>query len=282
MVARSVRDAEVPGSNPGTPKDIDAGSLLPKAIPQSGHPGIPKREYMKLRPFTKLSILLLIAGAALGLFLTAQWRAKPSRVTSPILPYTSLRDARDILQDENTNLKKQIADLRNQINKDQDLLKRAKIISSSSFDELEKLKSQIALSPQNGDGAKIILADSSVTPVTTDTIVHAADLRDLINLIWASGATGISINDQRVSASTSIDCIVNTILINNARLSSPFVIVAVGRQDEILKMLNDQNILMDLRRRQKLGVKFEYEPVKNYPLPSYDGSYNVQFSKIIQ
>ena len=171
---------------------------------------------MKLYPFTKLSILLLITGLILGLFLTAQWRAKPSRVTSPILPYTSLRDTRDILQDENNNLKKQITELHKKINENQDLLKKAKVTSSASLDYLEKLKSQIALSPLTGDGVKIILADSNATPATEDTIVHASDLRDLVNLLWANGASGITINDQRFSASTSIDCIVNTILINNA------------------------------------------------------------------
>jgi uncharacterized protein YlxW (UPF0749 family) len=237
---------------------------------------------MKLYPFTKLSILLLITGLILGLFLTAQWRAKPSRVTSPILPYTSLRDTRDILQDENNNLKKQITELHKKINENQDLLKKAKVTSSASLDYLEKLKSQIALSPLTGDGVKIILADSNATPATEDTIVHASDLRDLVNLLWANGASGITINDQRFSASTSIDCIVNTILINNVRLSSPFTIVALGKQDRLLRALNDQNLLIDLRRRQKLGVQFEYEPVKNYTLPAYDGSYSVQFSKILE
>jgi len=236
---------------------------------------------MKIHPFTKLSILLLITGAALGLFLTAQWRAKPSRVISPILPYTSLRDTRDILQKENDSLKNQIGDLQNQITQNQETLKKARVTSTPAFEELDDLKNKIALMAQKGDGIKIDLADSSASPATTETIIHASDLRDLINLLWASGATGISINDQRVSAATSIDCIVNTILINNARLSSPFVIVALGNQNELIKTISDQSNLVDLRRRKNLGVKFDFEPVKDFTLPVYNGSYNIQFSKII-
>ena len=236
----------------------------------------------KFIPFTKLSILLLLTGVAMGLFLTAQWRAKPSRVTSPILPYTSLRDSRDILQRDNKNLKKQITDLQNQINQDQELLKKSRVASSSSIDQLEKIKSQIALTAQKGDGIKITLADSDRSPATTETIVHSSDLRDIINLLWASGANAISINDQRVSESTSIDCIVNTILINNVHLAPPFTIVAIGNQNRMLSSFQDPGILIDLHRRKNLGLKFDYEPIKNFTLPPFNGSYNLQMSKIVE
>ncbi|MCX6807109.1 MAG: DUF881 domain-containing protein [Candidatus Berkelbacteria bacterium] len=235
---------------------------------------------MFIKPFTKLSILLLLVGIALGLFLTAQWRAKPSRVTSPILPYTSLRETREILQSENENLKKQISDLQNQINQDQELVKKAKVTSSSSIDELERLKDQIALTSVKGDGVRIVLADSTSGSATTDSIVHASDLRDIINLLWSSKASAIAINDQRVSASTSIDCIVNTILINNARLTSPFKIEAIGKSSELFKTLTDPNILIDLQRRTKLGLQFEVKTAKNITLPVFNGSYNIQFAKI--
>jgi len=235
---------------------------------------------MSIKPFTKLSILLLITGAALGLFLTAQWRAKPSRVTSPVLPYTSLKGARDILQEENENLKKQISDLQSEINQSQVLLQKSRIISSTSLEDLEKLKKQIALVPLSGEGVTIVLADATVSPATSDTIVHAADLRDLINLLWAAGATGLSINNQRVSAFTSIDCIVNTILINNARLTSPFEINAVGNQKQLLKVLEDPTNLPDIYRRRQLGLKFEIKREQNITIPAFDGSYAIQFAKI--
>jgi len=237
---------------------------------------------MAIKPFTKLSILLLIAGLALGFFLTVQWRTKPSRVTSSILPYTSLRDTRDILQQENVNLKKQISDLQQQITQDQEVLKKDKVASASSLDSLEKLQAQIALTPLKGDGVVVTLADSTSSPATTDSIVHASDLRDLINLLWAQKVSGIAINNQSVSSSTSIDCIVNTVLINNVRLTSPFTISAIGNPEALANVLNDPNVLIDLHHRKQLGLKFEVNPTKNITLPVYDGSYNIQFAKIVE
>jgi uncharacterized protein YlxW (UPF0749 family) len=236
---------------------------------------------MSIRPFTKLSILLLLTGVTLGLFLTSQWRAKPSRITSPLLPYTSLRETQEILQSENTSLKKQIGELQKQITQDQEILKKAKVGSTSSLEELEKLKRLIALTPLKGEGVNITLADSaaSATFATTDTIVHAADLRDLINLLWASGASGIAINNQRISIFTSIDCIVNTILINNSRLTSPFTLAVVGNQKKLLEVLNDPSYLYDLHRRKKLGLIFSVESAKEINLPPFNGSYVIQFAK---
>jgi len=239
-----------------------------------------KRGYIIIQPFTKLSILLLATGVALGLFLTAQWRAKPSRVTSPVLPYTSLIGTRDILQADNKNLKRQISELQNQITQNQNLLEKGRIISSTALEDLAKLKNQVALAPLSGEGITIFLADSAASPATSDTIVHAADLRDLINLLWSAGATGLSINNQRVSAFTSIDCIVNTILINNARLTSPFKIDVVGNQKQLLRILEDPSSLPDIYRRRRLGLKFEIKREQNITIPAFDGSYTIQFAKI--
>lgn len=236
---------------------------------------------MTIKPFTKLSILLLLTGLALGLFLTSQWRAKPSRITSPLLPYTSLKETQEILQSENISLKKQIGELQKQVTQNQEILKRARVGSTSSLEELERLKILIALTSLKGEGVNIALADST-TSATSDTIVHAADLRDLINLLWASGASGIAINNQRISAFTSIDCIVNTILINNSRLTSPFTIAVIGNQKRLVEVLNDPTFLYDLYRRKKLGLIFSVEPAKDLNLPAFDGSYVIQFAKTLE
>jgi len=234
---------------------------------------------MRLKLYGKFFILFL-SGFATGLFLTVQWRTQPSRVTSPILPYTSLRKARDILQAENNTLKEKISLLQNQINQNQLLLKKAKVADAATLEELEHLKERIALTPLSGQGVRIYLADSTSTPATPDTIVHAADLRDLINLLWAAGAKGLAINNQRVSTFTAIDCIVNTILVNNARLTSPFEINAIGDPAQLIKYLADPVNLPDIHRRRKLGLKFEVEKVKEIQLPAFNGSYTIQFAHV--
>jgi len=233
------------------------------------------------RTLNKIAFLLFLTGVVLGLFLTAQWKAKPSRVTSPVIPYTSLRETRDILQAENEELKNQIAGLQNQINQTQGLLKKGRVVSSMTLEQLERLKTEVALTPAVGNGVKIVLADSPTGPASEETIVHAADLRDLMNLLWGSGATAISINNQRISAFTSIDCIVNTILINNVRLTSPFEIKAIGNQNQMLKNLKDEGILSDLHRRKSLGLIFEVSKSNRLELPAYNGSYNISFAEVV-
>lgn len=237
-----------------------------------------KRLHLKIHP--RFSIWLLLLGILVGLFLTAQWRARPTRVVNPLLPYTSLRETWEILQKENEDLKKQIGQLQEKITASSNLLKEGKIVSSSSLEELKNLKEKVGLTPKEGEGILITLADSEGKFASSETIVHASDLRDLINLLWESGAEAISINEERVSANTSIDCIVNTILINNRRFTSPFLIVALGDSFKLKKALEDEDKLPDLYRRKKLGLNFSISPLKELKLPSYNGSYAIEFAKI--
>lgn len=232
---------------------------------------------IQLKNFFQLYILLWLVGVLIGFFLTTQWRAKPSRITSSLLPYTSLREARNILQAENTELKKQISDLHNKINETQAVLKQTKITSASSIDALERLKDKVGLKEKTGPGISIILADSPRIS-SYNAIVHASDLRDLINLLWASGASAIAINNQRISFFTSIDCIVNTILINNVRLTSPFLIQAIGDPKRLKAGI--ESGLIDLHERKKYGLKFEVEQNPRITIPAFNGSYSIQYARI--
>ena len=237
------------------------------------------KESLKQLHLPHLSPFLLLFGILIGVFITAQWKARPSRITNPLLPYSDLRNAQSILQEENTNLNKQISSLRKQIDENQKLLKQSKTVSSTSIEELESLKDKIALVPKSGEGVSVNLADST-TISTYDSIIHAADLRDLINFLWENGATAIAINNKRVSAFTSIDCIVNTILINNARFTPPFLIQAIGDQRKLKGTLDNPSFLWDLKNRRKYGLKFEVESQSRIALPAFDGSYSILFSKV--
>ena len=62
-------------------------------------------------------------------------------------------------------------------------------------------------------------------------LVLADDLRDLVAALWSSGAEAITINGERVVATTSIYGVGSSILVNTAFLSPPYRIEAVGPGD---------------------------------------------------
>ena len=220
--------------------------------------------------------LMAILGVVFGILITAQWRSIPSRVTNPIAPYQSLKETKADLTNEQNNLKNNIKDLQKSIEKIQ---KDSENISltKSEISELQSKKAQAGLTRLNGPGVIVVLDDSKKGAATEDSIIHAADLRDVINLLWGSGAEAISINNQRIVINSAIDCIVNTVLVNDVRLSTPFRIEAIGNRSMMYDRLTSGNFLTNLHQRQRdQGIIFDISTNNDITTPTFDGSFEIK------
>lgn len=215
-----------------------------------------------------LRSLFAIVGIIIGMLIILQSKVIPTRVTDSISPYLSLKDTKDLLYTEQADLKAEVADLQKKINEI-----TGSTASSSDLANLNYKRAQAGLTKLNGPGIIATIDDSKDAPVSEESIVHAADLRDIVNLLWGSTAEGIAINGERVIGTTSIDCIVNTVLINDTRISNPFSIEAIGSIETMSQRLNDQNILTDIHRRANdLGLIFRVEINSDITLPAYSGA----------
>lgn len=234
------------------------------------------KEAFKKTRIVAIRSFLTIIGVAFGVLVTAQWNSVPDRVTNPIAPYTSLKETKDSLYSEQAELKSEIKNLQDSIQK----IQKESLNSSLSSNQLETLKNEKAragLTKLNGPGIILTLDDSKNGATSEDSIVHAADLRDVVNLLWSSGAEAISINGQRVVVNTAIDCIVNTILVNDARIAAPFRIEAIGDQSFMYDNLASQLILSNIHDRQKnQGLVFDLSRNNDITVPVFDGSFDLK------
>lgn len=224
----------------------------------------------------------IIVGFAFGILITAQWRSLPLRVSNPIAPYSSLKETRDELYLEQKQLRQEIADLQNSIAKIQK--DNANVtLSSSELSVLNTKKAQAGLTKINGIGVIISYDDSKTALIpNNESVVHAADLRDTVNLLWQSGAEAISVNSQRIVVGTAIDCIGNTILVNNTRIGNPFRIEAVGDQNLMHDNLTSSAYLAQIHERKKSqGLVFDIEKNNNITVPAFDGSFEVKTEKVL-
>lgn len=234
------------------------------------------KEKLRKGKIVSIRSALAILSVAFGVLITAQFRSIPERVTNPIAPYTSLKETKESLYTEQNQLKDEIKDLQSQIEKIQKDSEET-VLTKNELSELKYKKAQAGLTKLNGSGIILILDDSKSNNITDDSIIHAADIRDIINLLWSSGAEGISINGQRVVVNTAIDCIVNTILVNNSRVSAPFQIEAIGNPDLIYDMLNNTSILSNIHDRKKQkGLIFNLGKNNDITLPRFDGSFEIK------
>lgn len=237
---------------------------------------------LHLEKFNRIAIILLIIGIGIGLLITAQWKTRPSRVSNPVAPYLSLRETRNNLTLEQENLKKEIKDRQSKIEEEQQKLKKYSS-SRAQVEEIEKDRVLVGLTELKDSGVVITMDDSKTGLGTIDSITHAADLRDLVNFLWAQGAQAISINEERIVFPTSIDCIVNTILINSTKTTPPFTLKAIDNSDKIIEALNNENNLKDIHKRVKTeGLIFEVRKEKEITISAYDGSFTIEETKIIK
>lgn len=229
----------------------------------------------------KIHSALFILGIFIGLLLTAQFRVKTNRVLNPLTPYASLRETRDNLELKQQNYKNQIDSLNKEI---VSLQNSSKLVSTDKdrFELWQQLRQEIGLTDYVDEGVIITMSDSEKSQALIDSITHAADLRDIVNLLWLNGAKAISINEERIVYSTSIDCIVNTILINNTKLTSPFVIKAIGDSQNLQNILNDKSRLSELHTRiDEQGLGFDVQKSKNIKLSAFRGSMAIQYARAI-
>lgn len=219
--------------------------------------------------------LVFVLSISFGLLIAAQLRTIPERVDNPIVPYTSLKETRDDLYKEQKQLKTEIETLQKSINEIQQQ-KSETLLTKEDLVQLNSKKAQAGVLKLNGPGVIIKLDDSSNNPSTDESIIHASDLRDLVNYLWENGAEATMINRQRIVVNTAIDCIVNTILINNVRLSDPYQIEAIGNQEQMYNGISTSLLLKNLRNRNKsTGLVFQYFKNNNITIDSFTGSFEI-------
>lgn len=100
--------------------------------------------------------------------------------------------------------------------------------------ELKKNNMLLGLTDVTGEGVVVTLkdndaVDSSKVLDLSYLLVHDGDLLGIVSELKNGGAEAISINGERIVSTSSITCEGNVISINGEKVSSPFVIKAIGK-----------------------------------------------------
>lgn len=224
-------------------------------------------------------------GLGLGLLFAAQLQSQPPR---PPLPSESSRQAASLtiqrLEAEQAELKKQIAQLRAEIASRQQEAATDRSTLSGLREELERQQVVAGMTAVKGPGVRVILDDSAAKTVPAEDdpafyLVHEYHLRDVINLLWQSGAEAISVNGERLVGTTSVYCVGSTIMVNDTRMSPPFEILAIGNPNALEEALNNPSNLRSLKARVKVyGVQFKTTKVREIVVPAYNGSLEIKYS----
>jgi uncharacterized protein YlxW (UPF0749 family) len=145
------------------------------------------------------------------------------------------------------------------------------------------------LEPMSGRGVRVLLDDAPprdpddplwATLSADDVIVHQADVQAVINALWRGGARGIQVMDQRLVATSAVQCVGNTLLLQGQVYSPPYVITAVGPPRGLRAALAaDPQVAAYRSWAEVVGLGYEEERVDDVELPAYTGPVSTAYAR---
>lgn len=97
----------------------------------------------------------------------------------------------------------------------------------------DRLRDTTGLSTVAGPGMRVTLTDAPRTVEVPGLdpnvlVVHQQDIQAFVNALWSGGAEAITLQGERLIATTGIKCVGNTVVLDGVPYSPPYAIEAVG------------------------------------------------------
>jgi uncharacterized protein YlxW (UPF0749 family) len=106
-----------------------------------------------------------------------------------------------------------------------------------------------------------------------DIVVHQQDVQGVVNALWAGGAEAMMIQDQRVIATSAVQCVGNTLLLQGRVYSPPYVITAIGDPAALRAALDrDRSVQVYREWVDAVGLGYDVRQSDETELPAYTGS----------
>ncbi len=147
--------------------------------------------------------------------------------------------------------------------------------------QLEDAKMAAGLCDVTGPGVIVTVSDKRTDKTVSSEgvnlfVVHQEDLLRIINELRDADAEAISVNDERLIATSEIRCAGSTVSVNNRRYSVPYEIKAIGNPDNLLGALKMKDGVID-----SLDDYLEIDVVKEneIDIPAYAGNISNKYAK---
>jgi uncharacterized protein YlxW (UPF0749 family) len=229
------------------------------------------------RPLAGWGVSIALALAVVGFVGAMQWNSSLARQEFTTSAQRFLADQVVTLEAEQRDLRAQIADAEEEVQRFQEESTSSSAALAALNQRLATARLDVGLTAVRGPGVIVEIADSKrVVPPgenPSSFIVLVDDLRDIVTALWASGAEAISINGERLVATTSIYGVGASVLVNTAFLSPPFRIEAIGTEGLLDRFQTNPAFLGRVAHRiDFFGLEFASQASGELTLPAFVGT----------
>ena len=172
-------------------------------------------------------------------------------------------------------------------------LKETRTTVTSNDEELKALEEEIkkdnillGLTDVTGKGVTITLEDANIASGTLGTIldpsyliIHDVDILQVVNELKNAGAEAIDVNGQRIINDSTIVCDGNVIVVNGKKISSPFIINAIGYPERLATLKRPGGYLPKM---EESYIKTTLNKSDKVTITKYTGVTNFKYAKTVK
>ncbi len=232
-----------------------------------------------------MSIVLLV------LVFGVTWQIKGVRKTNGVNSQISNRietlqqDYKSELE-KNEKLLQQIVELQTDLTKYREQVTESGGAAKILKEELTRAETIAGLTDVSGNGVIVTIKDGSgqnVGGVLYDDgygIVHDSYLLTILNELRAAGAEALSLNNERILATSEIRCVGPTVSVNNTKQAAPFEIRAIGNPDTLENALRMPGGAME--QAGFYGVEVSIKKSNKLLIKKYTGASTFKYAQTVE
>lgn len=156
--------------------------------------------------------------------------------------------------------------------------------------KVDRLKGPAGFRPVSGRGMTVTLDDapkSTIDKAKADgsvsidaLVVHQQDIQAVVNALWLGGAQAITVQNQRITSTTGIKCVGNTVVLHGVPYSPPYEITAVGDPVDLEKAISDSEYVAAYQTFvEQYHLGWSAVVSDQLDLPAYEGSADLRYAR---
>lgn len=231
--------------------------------------------------FVKYSLATYLVIGVTLFFLSMMLAAQMKSISNTEELIAGKREAQ--LADDLVTLQRKYNDLKEQNDKSQKIVEEYQTNASSNDTLISSMKQELdyltllsGTKDVKGEGIVITLNDGIKTNVdnNSDVLVHDSDVLTVVNELKAAGAEAISVNGQRIIATSAIRCVGPVIQVNYQKVAAPFEIKAIGNAQYLESAMKIKNGIVDTLK--ELGISISISRQAEVKIPKYEGTFTFE------
>jgi len=176
----------------------------------------------------------------------------------------------------------QVEEERDELAKQLEILQRESNAAASN-EIVSELQIQAGATALQGEGIILRMDDSTRVAKSGENpnlyLIHDDDILRVINELKAAGAEAVSINGQRLIATSEIRCAGPTLSVNNVRSSPPYEIRAIGDRKSLENSITMRGGVAETLK--VWGIQLEVTPAADVYIPPFKGTVKRVYSHVV-